>query len=78
MQAFLADKLPCIKPKTQKAIEVKNIVDNVWKGKVQALWRQGQIALNHLRGKHKEIYSREVVSKIKMSDVMKKYYSFDD
>jgi hypothetical protein len=37
-----------------------------------------RFALDHMRRKHKEIYSREVVGKIKMSDVMKKYYSFDD
>jgi hypothetical protein len=36
-----------------------------------------RLALKHLRGKHREVYSREVVSKIKMSDVMKKYF-FDD
>ena len=34
-----------------------------------------RFALKHLRGKHRDVYSREVVSKIKMSDVMKKYFS---
>jgi hypothetical protein len=33
-----------------------------------------RFALKHLRGKHRDVYSREVVSKIKMSDVMKKYF----
>jgi hypothetical protein len=51
------------------------------KAKCKLCGDEVRLALNHLRGKHKEIYNREVVSKIKMSDVMKKYYyyySFDD
>jgi hypothetical protein len=33
-----------------------------------------RLALKHLRDKHGEIYRKEVASKIKMSDVMKKYF----
>jgi hypothetical protein len=36
-----------------------------------------RLALKHLRGKHSDVYNREVAGKIKMSDVMKKYF-FDD
>jgi hypothetical protein len=33
-----------------------------------------RLALKHLRDKHSEIYSIEVASKIKMSNIMRKYF----
>ena len=33
-----------------------------------------RLALKHLRDKHMEVYLREVASRTKMSEVMKKYF----
>ena len=33
-----------------------------------------RFALKHLRSKHRDAHSREVVLKIKMSDAMKRYF----
>jgi hypothetical protein len=44
------------------------------KAKCRLCGDEVRLALKHLRDKHIEIYSREVAGKMKMSDVMKKYF----
>ncbi len=62
-------------PKTQKENCVKESKFTMFgKTKCKLCGDEVRFALKHLRGKHRDVYSREVVSKIKMSDVMKKYF----
>ena len=44
------------------------------KAKCKLCGDEARLALKHLRDKHAEIYSREVAGKMKMSNVMKKYF----
>jgi hypothetical protein len=76
VQAFSAYKpFSCIIPKTQKGINVKELKFTMFgKTKCKLCGDEVRFALKHLRGKHRDVYSREVVSKIKTSDVMKKYF----
>jgi hypothetical protein len=73
---FFADKpLLCIYQRLKKRIGVKESKFTMFgKTKCKLCGDEVRFALKHLRGKHRDVYSREVVSKIKMSDVMKKYF----
>jgi hypothetical protein len=44
------------------------------KAKCRLCGDEVRLALKHLRDKHLEIYRREVATKTKMSEVMKKYF----
>jgi hypothetical protein len=44
------------------------------KAKCRLCGDEVRLALKHLGDKHAEIYRREVANKMKMSDVMKKYF----
>jgi hypothetical protein len=73
---LFADKpLLCIYQRLKKRIGVKESKFTMFgKTKCKLCGDEVRFALKHLRGKHRDVYSREVVSKIKMSDVMKKYF----
>jgi hypothetical protein len=44
------------------------------KAKCKLCGDEVRLALKHLRDNHGEIYSKEVTNKIKMSNLMKKYF----
>ena len=45
------------------------------KAKCRLCGDEVRLVLKHLRDKHTEIYLRELVSKTKMSDVLRKYFA---